>query len=328
MAELRFFKITRENEDSSIMVFDESEIQEEYNLFGFYYIDENYKENLKEYKEQREDYLNNVPLSEVKETLSEFMDRFEYCDHKNELQSGRPKRLVENKDEDYQNDYSGYFWPEGVKLETPDSDMTYEYYGYWDGSNWKKLYLSGAGTFELEEITEEVAESFANKKYFGNDKPDTNYTSYENYYFDKQSKKLWIERISLFQGVLTDWVLIESDEAIAMYFVMYGSDDTMNELFPEIRENYGYNLIIIEDLPIDPIELSMNGVEAFWEIASKDDMEEIGSWVNDPYKRTHGGTYYLYKDRIISYDWSAFVGDRSTYTICNLSLDEVKENII
>ena len=320
----RFFEIEEANEnEKSIMIFSDSEIETEYNVYGCYYKDENYDQNLKSYKEERATYVKESleydNSQSIRKILKEFEEEFQYDDSKNVCRNGRPSRFVIFEDEDNVDDISG-FYNDSEGVYENDGECYYEYYSYHDGSNFRKIYLSGDGADNfVEEITEDVSESFENKKFIGDDKPPTNYTGWFNYYFDQKNKKMWIERISLYQGELTDWLIVDNEEEIAKYFVMYGKD-MIDELYPEMREKYGNNLIIIESAATDYYSEKETAV---WEIASLDNMEEIGNWINDVYRRTHGSTYYKYKGRIIVYSWSAYQNDRSTYSESDMSYDEV-----
>ncbi len=310
-------KFYKDLEDESILIINSDNISIEYNMYGYLYIDENYKENLEDYKEARLEYLedwkeDNATLSEIKDLIEDFQDQYEYEDSRKMSHSGKPSLYVKNEDDEYVDSFDWFYDPYD-KSEVTESDLDgIEYYEYWDGHNNSRIQLSGEYSV-YEDITDDVESSFVDKDYIGSTKNNINDGGrWENYYYNKESKELWVEYVTCWQGELNSWELIESDNFIDKIFVQYGSDK-IDELRPELREKYGTNLIIVEsDEYINITEEEQKSL-ACWDIASKDEMEEVDSWVNDLYKRTHGGTFYRYKDKIISYGWSAFQGERSSY---------------
>ncbi len=322
----RLFKTLNSDEShDQIFAIEVSEISVKYNLFGFYYEDLNFEENLELYREQRNEEIQDelsvkvsYTLNEVKELISEFQDNFYYdCSRYNNY-SARPKKFLECTDEELFTSFDGFYFDELGKEAVTEENIPdickYEYTEFWDGSNMGEFDLTGAGVSEnVEEITEDFLESFENKTEIGSNWKHGK-TRWSEYHYDEKTGTLFEHHLSQWQGEKDSWELLEGDEYIDKIFVMCADDEAIDRLRPHMREKYGNELIVVEDAE----ELHYNEYKYFsltyLTIVSKEKMEYVDCWIDDPYRRIHGIDYYKLNDgRIIAYSWSAYQDVQSRY---------------
>lgn len=317
----------------SIEVFNSSGIEKEkgFNAYGLYYIDEDFQENLQTYRKERNEYIasciddGELTLSEIKEQILAFQEDFCFDTSKGDCVYGRPVKFIENNDADFVTSLDGfYFEPYGDEVEEDDIEDCNHYVSWWDGSNHRKIYIDSEHGW-TEDITDEFLASFDAKEFIGSNRENDS-TRWTNYYYDTEKEIIWAENITCWQGERTDWAIIDEEGDIDVAFVKYGKD-RIEDLRPEIYNKHGQNLEVINARETDcscyEHEPSLSDL---YEIFSKDDVEELNTWVNDPYSRTHGGTYYKHKDgRIIHYIWSAYQGSFCGYEESNMSIEEIQE---
>ena len=308
--------------DTSIFVYKESEIKTEYNCYGMYFEDEDFEENLADYRERRNidfDPEECKTLDQVKEFITEFQDCYLVECGKGSSYYGRPKKVVQCEDEEYYTSTDGFFYDEELEEPFEEGDACdeakMEFIEYHDGSNFKKTYLT---EHYYEEVTNELGDSFDRKTEIADTRTNSG-TGHNEFYYDAEKKIIWEKIVSYYQGVQSYWSIIENEDEIDIIFVRF-ANDKIAELRKEMIERYGENLEVIET----------NGhYRSSYEIFSKDDAQEIGSYINDPYNRNSGGTFYkLTKDdeeRYIVYTWSAYQGDWNGYSDTDLTLEEIEE---
>lgn len=320
--------------NSFIRTFEDSEISKHYNAFGLLFINESFEENLKEYREERNEHIADLfedekpTLSELKEAIEEFQDNYTYeVENSSYEQDGFPKRILAEQDEDFVSSLDKYIDEDGQPVDEDDFEEMEKYVEEWDGSNFRKTVIeSDCNYCETENLTEQWADAFENKVLIGSTRGDRqNQTGWKNYYFDKESGVVILENVTLWQGQNNTFEIIEDKEDIDIVFVKYASDEIEN-LRPEIKKEYGSNLAIIEDHIFEQVgEYEINySISDYNEIFDIDVCEELGSWRGN----NCGGEYLKHPEKgIISYYWSAYQGDFCGYELSNLSLEEIEEKV-
>lgn len=321
---MKVIKFLNQDGKDYIRTFDDSEIETEYNVYDFYYLNEDYEDNIKEYKEERAqevaDYIEeneDYTLQDIKQVIEDLQERFEYDCSKGTSQYGRPKRFVQFTDceDSYVTDTEGFFYDSEGKEPVNNDSHEQKFVQEWDGNNWKKIYLECEFETFNEDITEELEETFLNMTEIGSNK-EQNSKSWNDYYY--YNGVLIEEGISLYANDQNSYTIIEDKEEIDGIFVAH-CKDKIDEHRPEMRKEYGNNLEVIEDRTFDGYDNHIS-----YQVFSMDDCEELDTWVNDPYSRTNGGTYYAHEEHgIIQYTWSAYQGSWCGYSLSEKSKEEI-----
>lgn len=257
---LRIFKFHsyNEGEQDLIRFIDESEIEKRYNVYGYFRENTEFEEQLIEYREERnrefQDFkdLNEkkFDLADVKKFIENFQDHY-YYDVDGLGYYGRPQMFVDPQEEDFVSSLDGWYDEDGTALEDADI-IADEVVQDWDGSNWRTTTLTSE-TWEVsaEEITDEY-EGIQDRWIEISSTRETNSTAWQNYFFDEETGTVWGENISMWQGHVTNYNILDgSDREYAFaHSVYFGNDEAIRELFEkELSESV--NLKKGESLSID-----------------------------------------------------------------------------
>ena len=293
---------------SRIEIINPDGIETEYNCYGLYYKNPSFKEDLAEYRKERNSHFEQLDfesLTEIKEELQDFQDDYTYWCDKGEQQTGRPKLWLQYEGEEYLSGVEGFFDDiDGNELDEDDIIDYNQYIQYWDGSNWKKKYIySEYGDIQVEDITDDWIESFEQKVFVGTNR-DTNSTRYSDYYYDPKEGVIWVNYITHWQGEEDGWDIIENNEEIDIVFVAY-ADDKIEELRPHLTGD----LVVLRKYG----ELmEYYDLTDIYEIINLDHYQSLGTFSRE----NSGGEIFEHNEsgRLIQYTWSAYQGSFRGYT--------------
>lgn len=295
----RLFKFVCGNSgEEHIDVFLSEEIQKEYNVYGFFYKNERYQENLDDFKSQ------GCP------------EDFEYCCSKDTVHSGPPKEFIMYDDEENVSSLEGFWWDEGEEP-LKESDLSenhkYEYYEYHNGSSFEKIYVSGEGEYIPEDVTEQYSDSFQDKKLIGNSRtPHNDGGRWEEFHYSPKTKDLWVLHVSLWQGTRSVWEVIDDPHPTDVIFVLHGGDEDIDRYRPTLREKHGHNLRVLH--PRGDEHYNVFDYDAL-EIFSKDDAEFLSSTSSRGQDNTRGIDYYKLGERVVMLSWSMWQGEKEGWYV-------------
>ena len=319
---------------SFIRLFEESEIEKNYySPYGCYLVNESFKDNLSEYKKERNEEISYIfedltpTFSELKKAITEFQENYSYDSASSPYtQYGIPKRLLKEDEEEYVTDISKYVDEDGVPLGKDVFEVVETFVTEWTGSNFKKTVIhSNCGyNEETEDLTDKWSDAFENCEIIGSTRGDTqNQTGWVEFYFDKKSGVVLIKDVSLWQGDSNTWEIVEDKEEIDIIFVKYANDE-IKKFRPQIYTEYGENIIVVEDRQTyySYEERDFPIYSDRFTIVDLDACKELGSWRG----QNSGGEYYYHPEHgLISYSWSAWQGSWCGYEWSDKTLADVKE---
>lgn len=296
--------------------FEDKDVSKEYNVFGFMYKDEDFKEELAKYKKERNQYVkesleyNNK--QSIRDILKEFQEGYTYFDCRSAMRIGRPTLFVEYNDDEWVVDPENYYWADDFSpVNENDLDFV-EFYEYIGRSGWTKKYLSPFANPDIEEASDFELQSFESKKYLFTDRP--HHYEFKEFYYDKERKILWQRHVSSIQGHIDYFEMIDDEETIAKILVLWVAETIIEEIAPWVLEEYGRNLVVIEKWDgwdeLNIYDMLSNDALEEARIASRDDFKEIEREDNGNY----GTITFAYKDMTVKYHWSTYADHRSRFT--------------
>ena len=313
-----------------IRLFDESEVEQNYNAFGYLFKNESFKENLAEYKKERDEEIAYTfedctpTFSELKKAITVFQENYQYDSVSSPYtQNGRPEIFLEEDSEEFVTDISKYVDENGTPLGEEDFEVMEIFVTEWDGSNFKKTVIhSDYGDSQTEDLTDEWSDAFENCVIIGSTRGDTqNQTGWTEFYLDKKSGTVLIKNVSLWQGDSDTWEIVKDKEEIDIIFVKYASDE-IEKFRPQIHTEYGNNIIVVEDRQTyySYEERDFPNYSDRFTIVDLDSCKELGGWRG----QNSGGEYYYHSEHgLISYSWSAWQGSWCGYEWSDKTLEDV-----
>jgi hypothetical protein len=285
--ENRIFEFDNCDGGSSYEVVSVKDIENQYNIYGFYCDDEALQENLDYYKAERNEAFEDwkaendgYTLSDVKCFIEEFIEDFSYYPSGKaggSISGKRPVRLVECKDEDCVTSTDGYFYEDGTAAD-PDG---IEFYSYWDGSNWKEVILDSEYNSLVSEVTVEYG-AFENWIEFGHDQHATGTTKV---LFDKESTTFFHYETSRYQGTRDKMVIIGDEEALSNY--KFGSNEDLDEYFLNLVSDDAVGLKKGEKIFVDGESLCFSYRDEEYHLDKSDFENKEGNFNGYSYEATY-----------------------------------------
>jgi hypothetical protein len=213
----RLFK----GEDGSIIFVNEKDIETEYNCYGLYQKNNSFKDDIIEYKEYRnyefeafKEENENYTLDDVKDFIERFNEEHEYHPDGFYPLTGRPQLYIKIEG-DYEDclrtDLSNVYFDDFTKVTYENYHCYDEYYEFWDGHNFRKIYLTSENyDTNFSEITSEFEGIEGRWEECGGNN-NLNDTRGTRLYYDSETDTLWAENWSNWQGEGTDYNILEYD---------------------------------------------------------------------------------------------------------------------
>jgi len=225
-------KYTLKNEDGNIFFIDSEKLEKAFSVYECYTIDEDFQDNIQDYRINRndefEEFIEENPgytLSDVKEFILDFQEKYEVCpsvccsDY-----HGRPTKVIQSRDSEDTYDGEGFYHDEELTDEVSDGDPYYLFESYWDGSNWrKKIWLSDFEETFMDDVSDEIDPEIELKE-IASTQTNSGTGHAELYVGIQNGEKMYFEKtISYFQGQdnelnviedLTKWSYETDDEDI------------------------------------------------------------------------------------------------------------------
>lgn len=193
-----------DGEPARMMFLEDNEISNTYNPYGAYHKIEDYEELMECYTKERNEAFSDFvsenesyTLADVKAFLIEFIEDYEYWSDGHSRGTGRPKMLIQCRDEEWVSNDEGYYDEDGNATELE----AIEVYSYWDGHNWKELILNSEYNSSVTEITGQYC-AVEEMVTFGSWRGDT---SGGHFLWDAENEKVLEYEWSAYQGVEPIW---------------------------------------------------------------------------------------------------------------------------
>lgn len=261
---MRIFK--KETEDGSVLFFDieDEKISKKYNAYGWYKKNESY--NPEEHDEDDEDTWEFIPYRED--------DYIDDPDVFNE--QGEPDVL----------------------------EHEYEYYGYFDGSNWKEVILKNEYSFcEYTEVTDEFEDGYFGGLVLACSSPDKQGTNKE-FYYEPNEKAFFIKHKSRWQGTWVEpYEPVEESEWLYGALPYWVPSEGEKELIPMIKGVSNPVGVVDDNYSIDYVPWASSS----FEVVDLDKAECIDA--ADSSQSSGVDVYELEDGRRFKRHWSRFQGD-------------------